>query len=147
MLLARINELVFNTHPFRYKPMVYIVEPNDLDGRHLASLFVRLGYSIRRYGRAEDLLDELAIGAITGCVVSEIDLPGINGLELLDELRARQADIPFIILTSDPEVSSAVAAFRQKVSGYLMKPAVERDLAKAVETAMGRSDSDENSVH
>jgi two-component system C4-dicarboxylate transport response regulator DctD len=80
-------------------------------------------------------------------VLSEINLPGISGLELLDELRTQDASVPFIILTSDPEVRLAVTALRKNVSGYLMKPAVERELTKAVKLALQDSNVDDGSMH
>ncbi len=127
--------------------MVYIVDPSDAYRNHVASLCSRLGYPSTTFRSAEDLLDESAHNSLNGCVVSEVDLPGINGLELLDRLRAKNVSMPFIILTAELDVKYAVTAFRNNVSSYLIKPAVERELAKAVETALQMSKSAGDSEH
>ena len=68
--------------------------------------------------------------------MSEMELPGISGLELMSLLRERQVRLPFIVLTSDPDIPRAVNALRSKVSNYLVKPFVGRDLANKIEAAL-----------
>ncbi len=131
----------------KYKPMVYIVDPDNAHCNAIASLFDRLGSRSIIFHSGEDLLEQMAHQRIDGCVLSEINLPGMSGLELLDELRAQNASVPFIILTADPEVKLAVAAFHQNVSGYLIKPVAERELAKSVERALKISNAEESSMH
>ena len=79
--------------------------------------------------------------ALKGCVISEMDLPGMNGLDLYTALRERHVGLPFIILTGDSDVTRAVSALRHKVSDYVVKPVVERDLITRVRDALRTLDN------
>jgi len=105
----------------------------------VTALLEKLGYQTMTFASAESFLGSLSGPILQGCVVSEMQLPGINGLELLTVLRERKIFLPFIVLTSDPDVARAVTALRSKVSNYLVKPFVGRDLANTIETALSRS--------
>ena len=68
-------------------------------------------------------------------VLSDIDMPGMNGVELLGEIRARDLDVPVLLITGHPRVDTAVEALERGALRYLRKPIRERDLASAVEDA------------
>lgn len=117
-------------------PTIYIVDPDRTHCDSVMGLLERLGYRTATYPSAEDFLGSLASPALNGCVIAETHLPGMNGMELLAALRQRRIGMPLIILTSDPDVSGAVAALHHKVSDYLLKPVVERDLVTRVRDAL-----------
>ena len=116
---------------------IYIVDPDQVHSQTVSSLLGRLGYKTELFSSAEELLDELNEHELDGCIVSEMRLPGISGLELLRSLRNQKMNVPVIILTADSDVSGAVAALRDKASDYLVKPFVERDLVSRVRAALG----------
>jgi EAL domain-containing protein (putative c-di-GMP-specific phosphodiesterase class I) len=68
-------------------------------------------------------------------VLSDIDMPGMNGVELLREIRARDLDVPVLLITGHPRVDTAVEALEHGALRYLRKPIRERDLVSAVEDA------------
>src|SRR5262245_16726107 len=68
-------------------------------------------------------------------VLSDIDMPGINGVQLLREIRARDLDVPVLLITGHPRVETAVEALEHGALRYLQKPLRERDLLSAVEDA------------
>jgi EAL domain-containing protein (putative c-di-GMP-specific phosphodiesterase class I) len=68
-------------------------------------------------------------------VLSDIDMPGINGVELLREIRGRDLDVPVLLITGHPRVETAVEALEHGALRYLQKPLRERDLLTAVEDA------------
>lgn len=117
-------------------PTIYIVDPDIRHRDSVAALMSRLGYHTETFPAAEDLLESLATPALRGCVISEMRLPGISGVELYAALRERRVGLPFIILTGDPDVTRAVDALRSKVSDYVVKPVVERDLIARVREAL-----------
>ncbi len=117
-------------------PKIYIVDPDEQHCASVSSLMSRLGYRATCFGSAEALLDSLPSPALKGCVISEMRLPGMNGLDLYGALRERRITLPFIILTSDPDVSRAVTALHHKVNDYVVKPVVERDLMMRVRDAL-----------
>jgi len=99
-------------------------------------LFERTGFETIGYLSAEEFLAAEQDPARFGCIVSEMKLPGADGIELLTELRNRNSWLPLIILTDNPDVRLAVTALHHKVSDYLVKPVVERELIKSIRTAM-----------
>jgi len=121
------------------QPTVFVIDPDEAHCSEVTALLEKLGYQTMTFASAESFLGSLSGPILQGCVVSEMQLPGINGLELLTVLRERKIFLPFIVLTSDPDVARAVTALRSKVSNYLVKPFVGRDLANTIETALSRS--------
>jgi FixJ family two-component response regulator len=117
-------------------PTIYLVDPDDQHCESVSALMRRLGYRTARFVSAEDMLDALATPALKGCVISEMELPGMSGLDLYSSLRERHVGLPFIILTNDSDVTRAVSALRRKVSDYVVKPVVERDLITRVRDAL-----------
>jgi FixJ family two-component response regulator len=117
-------------------PVIYIVDPDSKQRAGLMTLFERTGYEAVSYPSAEAFLETELNPARIGCVVSEMKLPGVGGLELLTALRERNSRLPMIILTGDPDVSQAVTALQKKVSDYMVKPVIERDLIKRIKVAL-----------
>ena len=68
-------------------------------------------------------------------VLSDIDMPGIDGVQLLREIRGRDLDVPVLLITGHPRVDTAVEALEHGALRYLQKPVRERDLLSAVENA------------
>jgi len=114
--------------------MLYVIDPNESDRNSICALAGRLGYPTMALSSAESLLSCEQVGESGDCVITEMDLPGISGIELVRRLRARQIAAPVIILTANPDVSSAVEAFRDKnpAYAYMTKPFVERKLASCL---------------
>ena len=120
-----------------------IVEIVDGDARvreQVGRLLQRVGYRTRSYAQAEELLQAIdSNGTVeSACVISELELPGMDGLAMLRDLRQRHLDVPVIILTADANVGTAVAAMRSSVADYLTKPFVERDLLRRLESVLAR---------
>ncbi len=112
--------------------VIYIVDPDEAHSRVVSALLNRVGYPTEVFESAEALLGGAVKGLNRGCIISEMDLPGMNGLQLLRALQKRKIALPVIILTRDNNVSFAVQAFRDHVADYLVKPFVERDLVNKV---------------
>jgi len=119
-------------------PVIYVIDPDSKQTAELLTLFERTGYEAMSYPSAEEFLATEPDPARVGCVVSEMKLPGADGLELLSALRERNSRLPLIILTDDPDVSRAVTAFHNKVSDYLVKPVIERELIRRIKVALRR---------
>lgn len=120
-------------------PVIYVIDPDRQLTARLMTLFERTGYKAASYPNAEDFLQAEQQPTRFGCVVSELKLPGMGGLELLTKLRDSDCRLPLIILTGDPDVSHAVNALQKKVSDYLVKPVIERELIKRIKVALRRS--------
>jgi EAL domain-containing protein (putative c-di-GMP-specific phosphodiesterase class I) len=118
--------------PPRGRVLVVDDEPDLLDV--LGALLTDAGWQVDTApngGAAIRLVD----GHRYEVVLSDIDMPGMNGLELLREIRARDLDVPVLLITGHPRVDTAVEALENGALRYLRKPIRERDLASAVEDA------------
>ena len=100
------------------------------------ALLRRTGYDAVSYPNAEEFLASEQFPTRFGCVVSEMKLPGADGLGLLTALRDRNCRLPVIILTNDPDVGHAVKALHSKVSDYIVKPVIERELINRIKVAL-----------
>jgi len=114
--------------------VVYVVD-DDASIRDSLSLMLGLGgYSTRLFADAESLLaafrDDWA-----GCVVADLRLPGMSGLELQKCVRERGSAIPFVIVTAHGDVPAARAAFRAQAVDFIEKPFDDAQLRGAIETA------------
>jgi two-component system response regulator FixJ len=112
--------------------MIYVIDPTETDRKLVSALANRLGYSFIDFESAEDFLHHPEIIVKNSCLITELDLPGLNGLDLVIELQQRGILIPVIILTRNPDVENAVRACRTKVADYMIKPFVERRLANRI---------------
>ncbi len=115
-----------------------VVESDSRARSEIVTLLGRVGYNIRTYDSAEALLEAVDETTSRACVISEMSLPGMSGLELTHTLRHRNIELPVIILTRHTDVATAVNAMRSSVSDYLMKPFVERDLVNRLRAVIAR---------
>ena len=122
-------------------PTIYIIDPDEKHCSEVSALLEKLGYQTMVFPSAEDFLSSDSEPDLDGCIVSEMQLPGMSGLELLSVLRERQVSLRFIILTSDPDVALAVTALRSKVANYLVKPLAGRELANTIEAVLLQPES------
>jgi FixJ family two-component response regulator len=113
---------------------VYIVEDDDSMRKAIERLLNAAGISTAVYSSAEELL---AVGPGVGdaCVISDMKLPGMSGLELLAQLRARSWKGPLILITAHDSPTLRKAAEQGGAASYLTKPFVGSDLIAAIKKA------------
>lgn len=117
--------------------MVYVVD-DDAAIRDALSLLLSLhGYGTATFGCAEDLLAALDETSV-GCIVADIRMPGMSGIELQQALRARGIALPVVIITAHGDVASARAAFRADAVDFLEKPFDDRAAVAAIEAGLAR---------
>jgi len=117
---------------------VLLVDADHSARGELGSFLRRSGYQIRDFERATELLSAPDHIFHWSCVVSELALPDMTGLDLVRSLRGRAIRIPVIMLAAEADVSTAVHALRNDVADFLLKPVIERDLIRRVETVLAR---------
>jgi FixJ family two-component response regulator len=115
---------------------VLVVDDDRKFCAELTSLLRRAGYGARAFHSAEAVLEAISEYPDHVCVISEIQLPGMTGLELISRLRQARVMTPVVVLTRLSDVATAVRAIRDSVSDYLLKPYVERDLINRVQKAL-----------
>ena len=113
---------------------VYLVD-DDPAIRDSLSLSLSLRrYHIAQFASAEDFLNAYD-AAWVGCVIADIRMPGISGLQLQAALKERGSSLPVVIITGHGDVASARTAFRGQAIDFLEKPFDDEDLVRAIETA------------
>jgi RNA polymerase sigma factor (sigma-70 family) len=116
---------------------VHIVD-DDAAVRDSLSLILSLrGYRTATFASAEQFLASVQ-PEWAGCVIADIRMPGLSGLELQQQLHERGIPMPVIIITGHGDVASARAAFKADAVDFLEKPFDEHGPVNAVETAFAR---------
>jgi FixJ family two-component response regulator len=117
--------------------MVFIVDDDEAVRESLTALLQSEGFAAQAYGSAEAFLTAAPTTA-AGCVIADIHMTGMTGLELQKELKHRPIDLPCIIITGQSDVPKAVAALKGGAVDYLEKPYQVESLLQAVRCAIGR---------
>lgn len=116
-------------------PLVVYVIDDDASIRDSLALMLGLaGYSTRLFADAESFLAAFN-GHWSGCVVADLRLPGMSGVELQARVRERGSAIPFVIITAHGDVPAARAAFRAQAVDFIEKPFDDTQLRNAIDTA------------
>ena len=114
--------------------VVYVVD-DDASIRDSLGLMLGLwGYTTRLFADAESFLVAFD-PAWTGCVVADLRLPGMSGIELQARVHERGSKIPFVIITAHGDVPAARTAFRAEAVDFIEKPFDDVQLRGAIETA------------
>jgi FixJ family two-component response regulator len=113
-------------------PVVGVIDPDPVARNGLRTLLHGLGIDVSTYDSAESYL--LAVdGRPLGCLIVELLLPGMSGLELLRRLRSAGNDVPVILLADESDVPTAVAAIREGATDFIEKPYVDVAVVKQVQ--------------
>jgi two-component system response regulator FixJ len=116
---------------------VYVVDDDDAVRDSLAALLASADLAVRSYASAEAFL-EVFDRLPGGCVVTDVQMPGLTGLELLDRLQGRIGAFPVIVLTGQADVRMAVEALKIGASDFIEKPFESAALLAAVQRALAR---------
>ncbi len=95
------------------------------------------GYLVHTFVSAEDFLQS-AHPDDCSCVVADVQMPGMSGLDLLTHVRTRGNDVPFIFITAFPDESVRARALKVGAICFLAKPFAGRVLINCIETALNR---------
>jgi FixJ family two-component response regulator len=119
------------------EPTVYIVDDEPAIRDSLAMLLRSVGLASRTFPSAPAFLDGFEDGA-PGCLVADVRMPGMSGLELQEALRARAAALPVIIITGHGDIAMAVRAMKAGAADFIEKPFNEQVLLDAVHRALAQ---------
>jgi len=124
-----------NSQPPLSGSAVYLVE-DDRAVRESLELLLRLrGFIPKGFASGEEFLEYSALQR-PACALLDVRLPGIDGLELQRQLRAKHPGLPTIVITAHGDVSTARTALRDGAVDFLEKPIDEGDLLEAVNAAL-----------
>jgi FixJ family two-component response regulator len=121
------------------KPLIVIVDDDDVFRAALENLVRSLGWGARAFASAEAYLQSPLVNQ-TSCLIADMQMPKMNGLELHERLSTSGADIPVIFITAYPEEAVRARALNAGAVCFLHKPLdlQGRRLAECVEKALKR---------
>jgi two-component system response regulator FixJ len=114
---------------------VYVIDDDLAMRDSLDFLLGAAGFDVRVFESAQVFLDELA-NLVPGCVVTDVRMPGIDGMELLRRLGASPRKLPVIVMTGHGDVPLAVEAMKLGALDFLEKPFDDDRLIGMIETAL-----------
>jgi RNA polymerase sigma factor (sigma-70 family) len=114
--------------------VVYVVDDDASIRDSLALMLGLAGYATRLFADAESFLVAFD-RSWSGCVVADLRLPGLSGLELQARIREHGSTIPVVIITAHGDVPAARAAFRAQAVDFIEKPFDDSQLRSAIDTA------------
>jgi len=133
------------------KEFVYIVDDDEAVRDSLRWLLEGNGFSVRVFSNAEELLDfsKTQTHGMTGCLILDVRMPGITGVELHDVLLNEGIDIPVIFITGHGSVSLAVKSMKKGAIDFLEKPFSDEEICKLVDSSLqkARDVSDKKEVN
>src|SRR5580658_8794768 len=117
------------------RPRILVVDDEESLGRAIARKLVASGYDVQLAtdGRkAAELLADVTFDAI----LSDLDMPRLNGIQLLQIVRQRDLEVPVVLMTGNPSLKSAMQAVEHGALQYLVKPVDLQELGKVVARAV-----------
>jgi two-component system response regulator FixJ len=121
-------------------PIVHIIDDDPIVCNSIRLLLATEGIEGRTYVSADDFLKTITPDDY-GCVVTDVRLPGMSGVELLTHLAARGVSLPVIVITGHADVPLAVHAMKQGAVDFMEKPFSDVSLIASVRKALERSES------
>jgi FixJ family two-component response regulator len=117
-------------------PLIAIVDDND-SFRYATMSFIRsLGYAVVQFASAEAFLKSDRLHE-TDCLVADVHMPGMNGVELQGKLIAQGYHLPIIFVTAFPEIKVSAQALAADAIGFLAKPFNDEMLVACLNEAIG----------
>ena len=121
-----------------FEPTVFVVDDDQAVRRFLCGLITSVDIPVESYASAQDFLDSYEPGR-PGCLLLDIRMPGMSGLELQQELDRRAIDLPVIILTGHGNVQVAVNAMKAGAVDFVEKPFNNELLLDRIQRALSDS--------
>jgi FixJ family two-component response regulator len=120
------------------EPTVYLVDDDAAVCRSLARLLKAVGYRARTFNSPDEFLRHYR-DETPACLVLDMHLPGMTGLELQRSLAAAERSLPIVFITGHGDVPTSVQAMKGGAVDFLPKPFLDADLLEAVRQALDRS--------
>ena len=119
------------------KPIVLVVDDDPSVCVALGSLFRSVGLRVEVFGSAPELLNS-KLPEIASCLVLDVRLPGLSGLDFQTELAKANIHLPIIFMTGHGDIPMTVRAMKAGAIDFLTKPFRDQDMLDAVATAIER---------
>ncbi len=119
------------------QPVVYIVDDDSGVREGLEALARSVGYRVEKFATAKEFLLGKRQDA-PSCLVLDIRMPGLSGLDLQHELKQADVDIPIVFITGHGDIPMTVRAMKAGAVEFLTKPVRHQDLLDAIQLSIER---------
>jgi DNA-binding NtrC family response regulator len=119
------------------EPLVCVIDDELSIRESFSDLLHSVGLRVQAFSSAQEFLTKCA-SEVPGCLVLDIQMPGISGLELQEQLRNRDTRIPIVFMTGYGDIPTSVRAMKAGAIEFLTKPFRDEDLLRAVNQAIER---------
>lgn len=119
------------------QPLIYLVDDDEAVRDSLGMLFRSIGLQHQAFASALEFLERYE-GKRHSCLVADIRMPGLSGLELQQRLNEQRAEIPIIFITGHGDVPMAVTAMKSGAADFIQKPFRDQDLIDRIHKALDR---------
>jgi FixJ family two-component response regulator len=128
------------------KPLISVVDDDESMREAIRGLMKSLGYTVEAFPSAEEFLNSRGVTR-TSCLIADIQMPGMTGIELHRHLVASGSQIPTILITAYLDDSTRQRALANGVVCYLSKPFDENELLTRIRSSLNISERASNSLH
>jgi len=119
---------------------VYVVDDDDAMRESLTWLIESVGLNVETYASADEFLESYYPGR-AGCVLLDVRMPGMSGLELQGHLQKQQVTVPVIMITGHGDVPMAVRAMKSGAIDFIEKPFNDEQLLESIRNALAIDDT------
>lgn len=117
---------------------VHVVDDDTSFRTAIERRLKKAGYGVETYGTAQQLLDRLPSDNAPGCILLDVQIPGLTGPELQERLSKFGSVLPIVFLTGHGDIPMSVRAIKAGAEDFLTKPVSSEDLLHAIEKALSR---------
>jgi FixJ family two-component response regulator len=119
------------------KPIIFVIDDNVSVRKSLSRLLDSMGFQVETFASAEQFMERGEFEG-TGCIVLDVRMPGLNGLDLQDVLTKADYSMPIVFITGHGDIPTSVRAMKGGAVDFLAKPFEDKDLLEAVKAALER---------
>ena len=119
------------------QPIVFVIDDDESMRRALTNLFESVGLRVEVFGSAPELLQS-SLPDVASCLVLDVRLPGVSGLDFQTELAKANIHIPIIFMTGHGDIPMSVRAMKAGAMDFLTKPFRQQEMLDAVSMAIER---------
>jgi FixJ family two-component response regulator len=127
---------------FEVFPSVYLVDDDASVRKALARLIRSAGLEVQTFASAREFLDRIPDTNNPACLVADVRMPGLSGIDLHHELRSTNRNLPIIFVTGHGNIPMSVNAMKAGAVDFLPKPVKDSDLLRAIKQALAHADYD-----
>jgi len=132
-----------NHSPANSTPTVFLVDDDPSVRRALTRLIKSAGYEFHAFSSPRQFLASDCYSQSPACLVLDVRLPGVSGLDLQNELKQANPNLPIIFITGHGNIPMSVKAMKSGAEDFLPKPVQDADLLRAIEHALARAVHDD----